>query len=211
MSVRLAAQVLSRSVGLVMQSYGSEECQETAKFILYMDRFFDCLNGRSASEAAEKKKPDLRPYTHKDDPRFEFFDEFLTYLNEWKASVLTRQGNFTQIEKSKMFLTHQTFKGLVMTIKSFKEVVPFLFDNGVDFVLSNKFCQDPLEAHFGRHRGFDQRSDNPTLHVFGYQENKIRLQRSLAMIITPKGNVEKKKRKNEPVVISTSPLKKRKL
>ena len=39
MNVRLAAKVLSRSVRLVLQKYGADESQETARFILFMDRF----------------------------------------------------------------------------------------------------------------------------------------------------------------------------
>ncbi|KAL8611309.1 hypothetical protein ACOMHN_013740 [Nucella lapillus] len=35
---------------------------------------------------------------------------------------------------------------------AFKEATHYLLDNGVKSVLSNRFCQDPLEAHFGRHR-----------------------------------------------------------
>ena len=47
--VNLCKQVLSHSVGSVMQTFGAEDCQETAKFILLMDKFFDCLNSRSAT------------------------------------------------------------------------------------------------------------------------------------------------------------------
>ena len=39
-------QVPSHSVGSVMQTFGDDDCQETAKFILLMDKFFDCLNVR---------------------------------------------------------------------------------------------------------------------------------------------------------------------
>lgn len=39
-------QVLSNSVGRVMQCFGDRDCQETARFILLMDKFFDCANTR---------------------------------------------------------------------------------------------------------------------------------------------------------------------
>lgn len=207
MNVRLAAQVLSKRVGsILVQDY--EECHETGHFILLMNRLFDCLNTRSFEEAAKTLNPDLMPYTDKNDARFQFFDDFLAYLNDWKECVRTRPGNFTAAERAKMFLTHQTYKGLVMTIRSFKEVCHYLLDNGVQFVLSNRFCQDPLEAHFGRHRSVNQRSENPNIHCFGYQENKFRLQRDLQMQIQPKGNV--RKRRDVPVNISNSPVKKQK-
>ena len=53
-----------------METYFDEQCLETAKLIKLVDRFFDCLNGRSQSEAIRKKKPDLMPYSSPDDPRF---------------------------------------------------------------------------------------------------------------------------------------------
>ena len=56
-----------------------------------------------------------------------------------------REGNWKAAERAKMFLTHQTYKGLVMTVRSFKEASAYLLDHGVMFVLSNQFCQDPLE------------------------------------------------------------------
>ncbi len=37
-------QVLSRSVAVVMQHYYAPEMDETARFFLMCDRFFDCLN-----------------------------------------------------------------------------------------------------------------------------------------------------------------------
>ena len=101
-----------------------------------------------------------------------------------------REGNWRAAERAKMFLTHQTYKGLVMTVKSVKEASAYLPDHGVKFVLSDKFCQDPLEQHFGWHRSINTRSKNSNLHRFGYQENKIRQQRTLALTLQPKGNVE---------------------
>ena len=212
MNVRLAAQVLSFTVGRIMQAYCGPESGETAKFILLMDRFFDCLNTRSKKEAIYERKPDLLPYTSIDDPRFEFLEsEFLGYVNEWKENVRLRPGEYTKAQRSKMFLTQQTYEGLCMTVHSFVEVTKYLLSHDVKYILSNVFCQDPLEEHFGRHRGMGQRSDNPNLWAFGYQENKIRIQRSLALKIQPRGNISRKrnnKKTSRPTVISNSPLKK---
>ena len=109
-----------------------------------------------------------------------------------------RPGNFTATDRAKVFLSHQTYKGLIMTIISFKEATKYLLDNGIDFVLSNKFCQHPLEARFGMYRGLGQVSENPNLYTFCFPlENKIRLQRSLAMTLQPKGNIERRKRAND--------------
>ncbi|XP_056004110.1 uncharacterized protein LOC125653769 [Ostrea edulis] len=83
----------------------------------------------------------------------------------------------------------------------------YLLQQGVPYVLSNVFCQDPLEEHFGRHRGLGTRHDNPTIHQFGYQENQLRIQRSLAFNFVPKGNTAGRAGEKRPIVITNSPLK----
>ena len=42
------------------------------------------------------------------------------------------------------------------------------------YVLTESFCQDPLENYFGRQRSIGRRRDNPNLRTFGYQDNTIR-------------------------------------
>jgi hypothetical protein len=59
--------VLSKKTGQTMLDDGPPNSEETAKFILMTDRFFDCLNGISNSDS----KPDRRGYYSTDDPRFE--------------------------------------------------------------------------------------------------------------------------------------------
>ena len=49
MNVRLAAQVLSDSVGNVLLSFCSPDSHGTAKVCLMMDKFFDCMNVRNTS------------------------------------------------------------------------------------------------------------------------------------------------------------------
>lgn len=108
-----------------------------------------------------------------------------------------------------MFLSLQTYRGLVMTVKSFVEVTRYLLSNGVPFVLSHKFCQDPLEEHFGRHRAIGRSAENPNLFQFGHQENSIRLQRQMALIVTPKGNIKGANQQRPAVTITSSPMKKK--
>ena len=44
MRVNLAAQVLSETVGNVLNSFGPQEAEGTGQFCIMMDKFFDCLN-----------------------------------------------------------------------------------------------------------------------------------------------------------------------
>ena len=51
--------------------FKNPETEETQRFIVIMDRFFDCLNVRSMHECTQKRKPDLQPYFSPDDTRFD--------------------------------------------------------------------------------------------------------------------------------------------
>ena len=41
------------------------------------------------------------------------------------------------------------------------EATKFLLTEGFDFVLTERFCQDPVEEYFGNQRKLGRRSDNP--------------------------------------------------
>ena len=85
-----------------------------------------------------------------------------------------------------MFISWQTYEGLQITVHSFKEVCKFLLQNGVKYVLSERFCQDDLENYFGRQRTIGHRHDNPTVRDVGYNDNLIKTQFSVRPIA---GNV----------------------
>ena len=88
-----------------------------------------------------------------------------------------RQGNFTQKDRQKMFISWQTYEGLKITVNSIIEVVQFLLQHEVNYVLTERFCQDPLENYFGHQRSAGARKDNPTIHDVGYNDNTIRNQK----------------------------------
>ncbi len=159
----------------------------------------------------QKRKPFLQPYTSIDDERFTFLkDEFLEYFAEWKKAADQRKGDFTAADREKMFLSKATYEGLQATAHALIKCIQFLLQNGFKYVLANKFSPDPLEDHFGRHRGLGRRSCSPTIQALGHQENRLRLQRSIATSITPKANTKGSKLPKEGITITTSPLKRRK-
>ena len=182
MNVRLTAQVLSKTVGKVIEHFGPPEALETSKFCIMIDKLFDCLNVSNTHEYKTKKKEFLKPYEDLNDPRFAFIDDFLAYLSEWKNSINLRPGEFTDAQKSAMFLSWQTYEGLQMTSFSLKGVVPFLFSNGFSYLLAEKFCLDDLENYFGDQRSMGQRRDNPRVFDVGYNNNLIKTQYSVKPI-----------------------------
>ena len=130
MNVRLAAQVLSDSVGNVLLSFCSPDSHGTAKVCLMMDKFFDCMNVRNTSQHLLKAKPFLKPQRSTDDEKFNQLDQFLEYLRLWKVSIDDRPGNFSQAAHSNLFLLWHTYEGIQISILSLKEVISSLLRNG---------------------------------------------------------------------------------
>lgn len=179
MRVDLATQVLSGTVAAVLKSFGPSDAKATALFCEMMDKFFDCFNCRNFNEEKKKRKPFLMPYTDKLDFRFDWLqNEFLAYFEDWKAKINVRPGPYTSNDRARMFISSQTYNGIKISVYSLVEVTQYLLNTGMDFVLSNKFCQDPLEEYFGKQRSMGRCSDNPTVERFGYNSNKVRINRS---------------------------------
>ena len=55
-------QVLSECVHKALVATGGEAAQETARFVLMMDRFFGCVNVSSFNQGKLKRKPFQNPY-----------------------------------------------------------------------------------------------------------------------------------------------------
>ena len=64
-----------------------------------------------------------------------------------------------------------------MLINLTKKSVQFLLSHNVKYVLTERFCQDPIENYFGHQRSLGACKDNPPLNDFGYNDNTIRNQK----------------------------------
>ena len=70
--------------------------------------------------------------------------------------------------------SHKHMKGLKITVNSIIEATQFLLQHQIKYVLTERFCQDPLEDYFGRQRSLGSGKDNPSMADFGYNDNAIR-------------------------------------
>ena len=77
--------------------------------------------------------------------------------------------------------------------------------DGVDYVLSEKFSQDPVEEHFGRQRRRGGLNDNPNLVEFGRQEIALNVMRS-ELMQDIKGNTRGSDREKKKIDITDSRL-----
>ena len=74
-----------------------------------------------------------------------------------------------------------------ITVHSLIEVIKFLLAEGMECVLSERFCQDLLKENFGHQRARGGYGDNPTVQSFGYNDLSIATQRCIAPVV--RGNV----------------------
>ena len=81
-----------------------------------------------------------------------------------------------------MFLASPTLEGIQITIYLLIEVVEYLLDQGMSFVLSERFCQDLVKDYFGNQHCMGRRSDNPDIYHFAYNNNTIQIQRNISHI-----------------------------
>lgn len=77
----------------------------------------------------------------------------------------------------------------------------------MQYVLTERFCQDSLEEYFGNQRKLGRRNDNPDMRSFGYNDNTIRIQRSVSC---QSGNTRGRKDKRKAWVnVCDEPVRKR--
>lgn len=112
--------------------FGDPATKETEYFIKMFDKWFDCLNLRSLDQWIHKCKPNLKPYTSVDDPRFQVYtlnissaqkcviffmsmqllqDDFLGYLDQWESGTKDRV-DLSASDKRKLLLSSETVEGL---------------------------------------------------------------------------------------------------
>jgi hypothetical protein len=180
MRVDLAAQVLSESVGKAIELTGGPATEETSKFILMFDKFFDILNVSNFTNWKRHRKPFQKPYSNSQDERLKWLEEvFLPYLDSWEKSVFERH-DFSDAQKKRMTLSNETLVGIRRTVLSFVEFVKYIFaltevqEHNLEF-LSNHICQDPLESFFGCQRQRGGTSDNPSVSEFYQNTQALRV------------------------------------
>ena len=181
MKVKLAVQVLSRTISTCLLECNDPSVVGTAMFCQMVNDFFDCTNVRSESEHVRKRNERIKPYTSCEDEHLVWMkDTFLKFLDDWKASIQVREGPFTPTEREKMFLSNQTYEGFKISVNSHVEAIKFLLSERFSYVLTEQFMQDVIEDYFGHQQTQQGRSDNPTAEQFGYNDLAIAVKRDIA-------------------------------
>jgi len=155
-------------------------------------------------------KPDRQAFRSPNDPRFEFLESVIKYLEDWEAEIEAIMG-LTRDEQSRLLLSHQTVLGWKLTITSFNDLARTLLNEAGPgkFILSEKFSQDPLEEHFSRHRRIEGCNDNPSLETFEQQEVALHVMSS-DLISDLRGNTRGRQTNRAPLVATDMRLPRKK-
>lgn len=142
------------------------------------------------------------------------------YLDKWERSVNNRT-EFTpaqslhlvkrdqgRVENNRYNHNYLLIARCVLhLVHSFVEVTTLLLGiPGVAYLLSERFCQDPVEAFFGKQRYKGGRSSNPSVKEFLDNTISLRVQGSSALEPL-RGNCKRKTL--SPLTVDDTPLPKR--
>ena len=175
MKVKIAAQTLSRTVGLELMRKGKEGL---SNFVLLVNRWFDLVN-TSIYHSQRRANEDLLPYRSKDQKSEERLHwlrySFMDYLLSWKRNVTLRKlpEGCWKNDRSSMLLSKVTENGLLMSTCSIINVVNDCLREGAEYVCTRRLNQDPLESHFGHQRQRGRYCDAPTALAFAYNVRAI--------------------------------------
>ncbi|KAK6196393.1 hypothetical protein SNE40_001627 [Patella caerulea] len=208
MKVNFAAQVLSDTVACALEEAYGTSVLGTVEFIKHMNKFFDCLKTRNLLECKRTRNTNLSAYTSVDDLRFTYLlYDFLSYFRRWEKSVEERPGSYSKSQKQCMLLSNQTLKGLRISVNSIVECSKFLLREGVEYVLTSRFNQDPLEEQFSHLRHKGGANDNPTVYDIKNNLSQMRVIGSTALAPIH-GNITGR-RKSEGLSLDNRPISKR--
>ncbi|PIK46436.1 hypothetical protein BSL78_16683 [Apostichopus japonicus] len=200
MRVYLAAQVLSKTVANALESMGKPELSSTILFIRTINDWFDCLNVANTKQHFQGRNANLAPYKSVDDERFKVLvgEYFLGFLDEWYAESQSAE-DVPKKDRYKLFISRETYSGMHITVKSFVSLAKELLQNpSVEYVLSEKFSQDPLEEYFSKQRGCGGRNDNPSVQQVGHNMLSLMVAGSRA-VSSLRSNCRKRPREDEDI------------
>lgn len=130
-----------------------QEAAQTARFVQFMDKLFDSVNGRSPFERTGKP---LRAAVTDTSPHVPFWNEALPIL----------QSIVYVDPRTKATSVPPTVKNWVHTIHAFQELFKLMRQLGFKYFAPRMFNQDPVENCFGRIRQKGGRYVNPTAEAF---------------------------------------------
>lgn len=175
MNVKLAVQTVSKSVADSITFCRDSHMEEfegsegTTSFLYKLDEAFDILNSRSPCQKRQKAPLSKGNFKSKSHFLTQFCEEILK-MKHTDVRFYKKTGNYSKIPK---LLVESDRKraaiGMVVSIKSILCISHDLLFRKMDpfkYVLTYRFCQDPLELFFNKIRGRQGCNNNPNVVEF---------------------------------------------
>ena len=174
MSVKLATQVLSRTVAAAIDTLwelgkwsNDNNAKVTSEFINNMNTLFDVFN----SSTTRKKGPLLRRGISEKSDHFEFLDSTIDWLKNLNVPGKSNQKQLPSVV------------GWQLNINSIKQLWQELHSNfKLDYLLTRRLNQDKLENFFSQIRFRGGHADNPTTVQFNAAYRQITVSQILAPV-----------------------------
>lgn len=175
-NVKLALKIFNSNSVTALSTYGKshgiENSESTALFIGIICKWWDIVNVKTIYKGQRLRNPFQEPIKESSNPVFEFMDEVLIWLDNWKNS-----DSCGRLTNETHFALRQTTDGLMKMAKYILE------EKKKSFFLPGKVQTDCLEDRFGKYRQMSGGNYHISLRQICETENKIRLQNILPVIL----------------------------
>ena len=155
MKVKLAAQVISRTVAAALETHSQiagSSGSETAEFLMKFNDIFDCMNSSQLRDANKRKRAVSVADTCEQ-------SSFLQNAVQWLSTIRVKNTSGKDVTSSV-----KCFSGWQLSIASLLLLKSTLLQqtNYFRFILTRRLNQDPLENFFAAIRQKGGSCDNPT-------------------------------------------------
>ena len=166
MKVKYATQILSHTVSATILTYSSlgalpSTAAGTAVLVANFDKIFDCLNSSTLNSPKEHRRPITEKSVH-----HKFLSDMLLFIKSIKViDRVTKEDHTNQLK---------CLNGLQLTINGLTSLWQMLHEKeGIQFLMTRRLNQDPLENFFGSIRQQGGNSDSPTPIQFARAFRKL--------------------------------------
>ena len=154
MKVKLAAQVISRTVAAALETHSNvvgSGASETAEFLMQFNDLFDCMNSSRLRDANRRKRPLSVEGTCEQ-------TKFLNDCFDWLATIRVKTDSGKDVTN-----TVKCFAGWRLSIAALVKLASELRGSSdFKFIFTRRLNQDPLENFFSLIRQRGGFCDNPT-------------------------------------------------
>lgn len=186
-NVALCLRIFDSTNEVALKMSNKAELEGTIEFINTITQWWKMVNIKTPRKGFEHNDIFEVPFTSIDDPRLQYFDKIVEWLQAWKNYTLPYKG-----QRSGK-LSEETFCSFLHTTKTLKELIIYNLNVlNKQYVLTGKYQTDPLEGRFGQYRQMHGGNYNISVEQVLKAEKKLRVKSLLELHSTKYGKFQLK-------------------